>query len=207
MDPLSVLVAQNPYIARVLLVLAVVQVVASVLANVLPPNWELTKVCARLSLALPARWQVTPVPPNPPDPQRPAETPSPKPPTPPVPPLMLLGVLVLIGGTGCAGSFELARGHAMAKTPKASAQTGDRSYCEGLDGSRRTWNAIALAADTAGGSGVLGAVAAVAKEKDLGGPGLAVGLAVTGGALIVAGVVSHGLVNDYSNTWVRECSQ
>lgn len=182
---------------RILVVLGVVQVVCTVLSLVLPADWTVTKVCARLAVTLPSRWNITPTPKGPPTP----------------PTLPLLGVLVVTLGfalVGCAGSFEEMRLVAKAPIPQTKiviTGSDDRAYCRGLDSSRSTWNTIAIAFDTAGGSTALGAVVTAVERERVGGPEAAIGLAVAGGVLTLGGVVAHARANDIASTWVRECSQ
>lgn len=179
-------------INAILVGLAIVQVVCSLIASTLPSTWTITQWAARLALALPHRWDVTP------------KVQAVKPP-------VGLGVLLVVSCVfqgACAGSFEVSRLVAKASAPKAApVAPEDRTYCQSLDDRRRTWSGIAVVMDTAGGSSALGSVAAIADKDGIGGPALGVVLAAVGGALVVGGALAHAQTDDLANAWVRECSQ
>lgn len=126
--------------------------------------------------------------------------------SPKVPPLPILLLALVVAVTGCAGSFEEARG-LRSVTLGASSSPVDRARCVRLDDERIEDSAKAKALGGVAG-GAAGSVGVLELVRSEGAPrGLVIGV---GSVVIVLGAVAgYFLVRaeGKSAAWVRECSQ
>ena len=145
-------------VETVLATLGIVQVAATLLATVLPPEWAVTHWCARIGAALPARWRVTPAPQS------------------PSPPALPVGMLAFgLLATSC--SFSLGAARASGRPLEFTAAAPMSSTCEAID---REHSAATLAAGILGGLAGASGLAAIPVHDDGARGALMSGAAVSG---------------------------